>query len=193
MDRFVALTRGINVGGRNALPMNEVVEVFEGLGSRNVSTYIQSENVVFHGSSSAIRLGEEISAEIARRRGFAPHVLILTRTEFERAIENNPFPHGDSDPKAVHLGFLDSVPPNPDLDGLEELRVPSERFELIGRVFYLLAPGGVGRSKLAAKSERLLGVSMTDRNWKTVCRIVSMLRDDDAATGDHDREPNDSR
>ena len=179
MNGYVALIRGINVGGRNSLPMKELVEVLERLGCSNVKTYIQSGNVVFRATSTATRLGKEISAEIARRRGFKPHVLVLTRADFEQAIENNPFPVDDLNPKALHLGFLDSVPPAPDLRVLEDLRVPSERFELIGRVFYLLAPDGVGRSKLAAKNEKALGVSMTDRNWNTVCTIMSMLRQQD--------------
>jgi uncharacterized protein (DUF1697 family) len=70
---------------------------------------------------------------------------------------------------------LDSVPENPDLEALEAVRVPSERFELKGQVFYLYAPEGIGRSKLAASAERKLGVPMTDRNWRTVTKIVSML------------------
>jgi uncharacterized protein (DUF1697 family) len=114
-----------------------------------------------------------VADEIVRRRGFKPHVLVLERSEFERAIDNNPFPEGESN--TLHLGFLDSVPSCPDLHGLEALRAPSERFELIGQVFYLFAPDGVGRSKLAAKSEKALGVPMTDRNWRTVTRIMSLL------------------
>ncbi len=175
MKSYVALIRGINVGGRNSLPMKELVAVLQDIGCSNVETYIQSGNVVFQSNSAAERLTEEIATGIFRHRGFRPHVLVLEQAEFERAIDNNPFPEGESDPKALHLGFLDSVPSNPDLQGLQAVRAPSERFELIGRVFYLFAPDGVGRSKLAAKSEKALGVPMTDRNWKTVGRIMSML------------------
>ncbi|HET8646920.1 MAG TPA: DUF1697 domain-containing protein, partial [Vicinamibacteria bacterium] len=74
-------------------------------------------------------------------------------------------------PTSLHLGFLASVPKNPDLDGLENLRSETERFRLIAGVFYLHAPDGVGRSKLAARAERLLGAPMTDRNWRTVCKL----------------------
>lgn len=175
MKSYVALIRGINVGGKNSLPMKELTQAVEDIGCHNVRTYIQSGNVVFHSAATAARLSEEIADEIVRRRGFKPHVLVLEKSEFKRAVDNNPFPEGGSDSKALHLGFLDSVPSSPDLQALEALRVPSERFELMGRVFYLLAPDGVGRSKLAAKSEKALGVPMTDRNWKTVSKIVSML------------------
>jgi uncharacterized protein (DUF1697 family) len=155
--------------------MKALIAALESIGCSNVKTYIQSGNVVFHSTSPATRLTGEIASEIYRRRGFKPHVLVLEQSEFERAIDNNPFPEGESDLKALHLGFLDSVPSNPDLQSLQAVRAPSERFELIGRVFYLLAPEGVGRSKLAAKGERVLGVPMTDRNWKTVGKIMSMF------------------
>lgn len=180
MISYVALIRGINVGGKNSLPMKELIAALEGIGCSNINTYIQSGNVVFHNTSPAALLTEEIAAEILRRRGFKPHVLVLERSEFERAVDNNPFLESESDPKALHLGFLDSVPLSPDLQSLQAVRAPSEKFELIGRVFYLLAPDGVGRSKLAVKSEKSLGVPMTDRNWKTVSKIMSMLEEHSA-------------
>jgi uncharacterized protein (DUF1697 family) len=179
MNRYTALIRGINVGGKNLLPMKDLTEILESIGCRRVKSYIQSGNVVFDSAFKAARLTEEIADGISARRGFKPHVLVLEKSEFEMAIANNPFMVGEPDYKALHLGFLDSIPPNPDLQRLESLKAPSERFELIGRVFYLHAPDGIGRSKLAANSEKALGVPMTDRNWKTVLKIMSMLEDQD--------------
>jgi uncharacterized protein (DUF1697 family) len=69
------------------------------------------------------------------------------------------------------VSFLVSAPTNPNLKALEGLKKESERFELIDSVFYLHAPEGVGRSKLAANAEKLLGAPMTDRNWRTVCAL----------------------
>jgi uncharacterized protein (DUF1697 family) len=102
---------------------------------------------------------------------------LLEKQEFERAIRTNPFPDAESDPKGLHFGFLDSVPSTPDLKKLEALKTKSERFALINKVFYLHAPDGVGRSKLAANSERLLGCSMTDRNWRTVGKLRDMAEE----------------
>jgi uncharacterized protein (DUF1697 family) len=175
MKSYAALIRGINVGGKNLLPMKELTEVLESIGCSSVKTYIQSGNVVFLSNFHAAQLAEEIAAGIAARRGFKPYVLVLEKSDFERAVDNNPFSASESELQALHLGFLDSIPPNPDLKRLESLRAPSERFELIHRVFYLLAPDGIGRSKLAANSEKALGVPMTDRSWKTVRKIMSML------------------
>jgi uncharacterized protein (DUF1697 family) len=172
MKTRIALFRGINVGGRNSLPMKELVALIEELGCRNVRTYIQSGNAVFEcGEGESARLAERISAAIGKRRGFEPSVLLLSIGEFEKAMRRNPFPEAETDPKSLHVSFLASTPKRPDLKRLESLRKASERFRLIGRVFYLHAPEGVGRSKLAAAAERCLGVQMTDRNWKTASEI----------------------
>lgn len=175
MDSYLALIRGINVGGRNALPMRELVEVLEGLGCDGVRTYIQSGNVVFRSTASAAQLSEAIAAGIALRRAFEPRVLVWRRAAFEQAVEQNPFPDAESDPRTLHLGFLESPPSSPDLARIESLKSPGEQFALAGQAFYVLAPNGLGRSRLAAQSEEALGVPMTMRNWRTVCRLRAML------------------
>ena len=178
MKTYIALFRGINVGGKNGLPMKELVAILEDLGCRNVKTYIQSGNAVFESKEKdASRLSHKISVEIKKRRRFEPYVLLLELEEIERAITENPFREAETAPKTLHVGFLASAPGNPDLKALESLKKESERFHLIDSVFYLHAPEGVGRSRLAANAERLLGVSMTDRNWRTVCKIRDMARE----------------
>ncbi len=178
MKTYIALFRGINVGGKNTLPMKELVALLEDLGCRNVKTYIQSGNAVFESKiTDPSQLANDISIEVKKRRGFGPFVLVLGIKELEKAITNNPFPEAENDPKALHLGFLASAPKNPDLKKLESLRRASERFHLIDNIYYLHAPEGVGQSKLAANTERFLGVSMTDRNWRTVCKIMEMAKE----------------
>lgn len=178
MKTYIALFRGINVGGNHALPMKTLSALLEDLGAQNVRTYIQSGNAVFeHQQTDAARLSAQISAEIKQRCGFEPHVLLAERADIERVIKENPFPEAADEPKTLHVGFLVSAPPKPQLDALERIKLDSERFELIGKVFYLHAPEGVGRSKLAASAEKLLGVPMTDRNWRTVCKLWEMAQD----------------
>lgn len=175
MNTYVALFRGINVGGNCALPMKELVATLEEIGARKVKTYIQSGNAVFESvEKNLARLSKQLSAEIMKRRGFEPHVHILTFEALEKATAENPFPEAVADPSSLHLGFLASRPKSPDLNKLSSLRKESERFHLTESVFYLHAPEGVGRSKLAASSEKLLGVPMTDRNWRTVCKVMEM-------------------
>src|SRR5512140_2733934 len=159
MKTYIALFRGINVGGKNTLPMKELVALLDDLGCRNVKTYIQSGNAVFESEiTDTSRLSSNIGIEIKKRCGFQPFVLLLGIKEIRKAVTNNPFPEAENDPKALHIGFLASAPKNPDLKTLEGLRRTSERFRLIDNVFYLHAPEGIGRSKLAANTERLLGV-----------------------------------
>lgn len=172
MSTWVALLRGINVGGKNRLPMKDLVAVLESFGARNVKTYIQSGNAVFQSAEENYsRLSTNISAEIEKRHGFKPHVFILGLDAIEDAILKNPFPEAEANPGSLHLGFLASSPKNPDTEKLNKLKKESEQFRLIDSVFYLYAPEGIGRSKLSAASENLLGVPMTDRNWKSVCKI----------------------
>jgi uncharacterized protein (DUF1697 family) len=158
--------------------MKELAAVLEEFGARNVKTYIQSVNVVFVSpDKDAARLAGKISLAIKKRRGFEPHVLLLELKDLERAIKKNPFPEAADDPQILHAGFLASAPEKPDLKTLESLKSNGERFRLIDNVFYLHAPDGIGRSKLAAKAEKLLGVPMTDRNWRTVCKIREMAQE----------------
>jgi len=177
LDIWVALLRGINVGGKNSLPMPTLVALLAELGAREIKTYIQSGNAVFRcPEEDTPHLGERLSAAINARHGFAPQVLILGLAAIAKAMVENPFPEAVADPGHLHLGFLARSPEHPDLEKLERLRRESERFCLGERVFYLYAPEGVGRSKLAANSERALGVVMTDRNWQTVSRIMELAR-----------------
>lgn len=173
MHTYIALFRGINVGGKNPLPMKGLVAILENIGARNVRTYIQSGNAVFQSAETdLVQLSKQLAAEIKKRQGFEPCVIILTPAALQSAMNNNPFP--ESDPTGLHLGFLADPPMTPDLERLNKLKTEKERFHLSDTVFYLHAPDGVGRSKLAAGAEKLLGVPMTDRNWRTVCKIMEL-------------------
>jgi len=172
MNTYIAFFRGINVGGKNSLPMKELVALLEEIGAQKVKTYIQSGNAVFQSAENDLtQLSQKITFEVKKRHGFEPCVIIFGLDTIIRAIEKNPFPEAETEPGSLHLGFLASKPINPDMEKLQSLRTESERFHLGDNVFYLHAPDGVGRSKLAANAEKLLGVPMTDRNWRTVCKV----------------------
>ena len=135
MKTYIALFRGINVGGKNVLPMKELVALLEDLDCRKVKTYIQSGNAVFEIKGKDVsRLSNKISVEFKKHRGFEPYVLLSGLEEIEKAITENPFPEAETDPKALHLGFLASAPENPDLKTLESLKKDSERLHLIYNV-----------------------------------------------------------
>ncbi len=176
MNTYIALFRGINVGGRNILPMKALAGLLEDMGCENVKTYIQSGNVVLRNKEKqANKIAGEISAKILENHGFEPRVFLLEISELQDAVENNPFDTEDG--KALHFSFLDSYPENPDLERLMALKSKSEEFKLHKKVFYLYAPDGIGRSKLAEKVERCLGVPVTVRNWNTVRKLMSMVEE----------------
>ena len=178
MNTFIALFRGINVGGKNILPMRNLTELLEGLGLSRVKTYIQSGNVVFQSENkNTADLSHQISTAIGKGYGFTPQVLLLEMKELQQAIASNPFPQGENEPKTLHLFFLESPPKNPDVETLENLKAHSEQFMLANNVFYLYAPDGFGRSKLATKVEKALGVGATARNWRTVSKIMSIAQE----------------
>lgn len=163
------------MGGHNKLPMRELVQLLEALSLVNVKTYIQSGNVVFQSERDDLTvLSKEISTAVHDSHGFTPQVLLMSLVDLETAVARNPFPAATEEPKSLHFYFLETAPPQPDLDALEALKTGREQFELIGSVFYLNAPDGIGRSKLATKVENALGVAATARNWRTVSKVLAM-------------------
>jgi uncharacterized protein (DUF1697 family) len=176
MNTYIALFRGINVGGNNLLPMKDLVKILEGLGCGQIKTYIQSGNVLFQIQKVwAGKIAGEIGSKILESHGFEPKVMVLEISELQDAIKNNPFPTADG--KALHLFFLESLPENPDSAKLTALKSNSEEFKLHKKVFYLYAPDGVGRSKLAVSVEKCLGVPATGRNWNTVMKLMEMVKE----------------
>jgi uncharacterized protein (DUF1697 family) len=175
MKTYIALLRGINVGGRNKLPMADLRELLQELGLQQARTYIQSGNVAFESDRDDLpQLSEEISASINGRFGFEPAVLLMTDETLQTAAEANPFPEAISEPKKLHLYFMAAAPPEPDLQAMQDLAQDGEQFALKDRIFYFYAPEGIGRSKLAAKIEKLLGVPATARNWRSVDSILEL-------------------
>jgi len=176
MQTWIALLRGINVGGHNILPMAKLKSDLESLQLHNVRTYIQSGNAVFDSAvKTASVLSKKIADRIEEQHGFRPQLLLLSRRDLLTAIESNPFPEAASDPKTLHFLFLAEPAANPNIEALDDMKAPTERFKLTSGVFYLHAPDGIGRSKLAASAERQLGVVTTGRNYRTVEKLWSMV------------------
>jgi uncharacterized protein (DUF1697 family) len=175
---WIGLLRGVNVGARNRLPMAELRQIIADVGGADVRTYVQSGNAVFTAAADdRAALAQRLAAALERAKGFRPAVLLLTCDELVQAMAANPFPEATAEPTTLHLFFLSRVPPHPDLDALERVRAGAERYALRGMVFYLWSPGGIGRSKLAAKAERALGVEATARNWRTVEHLAELLQE----------------
>ncbi len=175
MNAFVALLRGINVGGKNILPMKEFRDLLLTLGCADVATYIQSGNAVFTYAGNAARLPELISAGVESGFGFRPSVMVLTADDFDAVAAANPFAAETAEPKLLHVWFVQKPASNANTVRMDEIASGGEKFLLTDAAFYLHAPEGVGRSKLASAVEKCLGVPATARNWRTVSRIGEML------------------
>ena len=170
MQQFIILFRGINVGGKNLLPMKEFVALLEQKNYQDVSSYIQSGNVVLTCESHRTL---EIKTIISEKYGFSPKIFILNAAELSVAIGNNPYTEYEG--KFVHFYFCQNeVELNH--DKLNKFIDQSEEYHLKGNVFYLHAPNGIGRSKLVSNIESCLGQAATGRNLNTVNKIGSMVK-----------------
>ena len=173
MPISIVLLRGVNVGGRNKLPMASFAELLSQLGAADVQTVIQSGNAVV---SAAKQLSPAAIAEaLQTEHGFECPVQVWTRTKFLQAVDRNPFPDAVAEPKSLHLFFLQATPTKSAVAALTELCRNDEQIQVIGNVLYLHAPQGIARSKLAQAADRVLSVSTTARNWQTTMRIAKLL------------------
>jgi uncharacterized protein (DUF1697 family) len=174
----VALLRGINVGGKNKLPMRELVALFEDAGCADVTTYIQSGNVVFCAAPrTAAKLTEQLRARIRERFGLEVPVVLRDAAELASAARANPFLARGDEPDRLHVMFLADAPSKAAVAALDPQRSPSDEFVVKGREVYLSLPNGVARSKLTnAWFDAKLGTVSTLRNWRTVLKLVEMTR-----------------
>jgi uncharacterized protein (DUF1697 family) len=178
MPTYIAMLRGINVGGNKRVEMSRLRESCEGLGFERVRTYIQSGNVIFRagkGSTSTVarRMEEMLLADF----GFAVSVIARTSKEMGDAIQNNPFLKKDKgiDSTKLHITFLSQAPLPAELKKLEILAAKSEQLRCRGREIYLYLPDGYGRTKLANNAiEKVLSSTATTRNWNTVNRLYTL-------------------
>jgi len=180
VNTLVALLRGINVGGRNRVPMADLCETFTSLGFERVETVIQSGNVCFdadgdlHTPELESDLCSTIAAAIATRFEVRSPVLIRTDTQFATAVEAHPFVPGEFDSKYHHIMFLAS-PPGREAHSIADLS-PQDRHLMIGREIHVLYTSGSARSKFTvANVERRLGVMATARNLPTCHKILDLL------------------
>ncbi|MCE9687572.1 DUF1697 domain-containing protein [Shewanella sp. AS16] len=168
MKTYIVLFRAINVGGKNVLPMKELVSLLEALGFEGVKSYIQSGNLILKGNNPP---GAEVVAALEARFGFRPEMMTLEKSEFDACVANNPFVAAEG--KTLHCYFCNESP-RLNQERLEQLAADTEEYRLIDRVFYLRAPNGIGRSKLVANLESCLGVKATGRNLNTVNKLQQM-------------------
>lgn len=172
--RFVALLRGINVGGKNKLPMADLTAMFQKAGAREVATYIQSGNVVYR-AADAEGVARGVERLIVDRFGFEAPVVVRSAADFARVLRDNPFLAAGEDPEKLHVGFLAKAPSAAAIASLDQGRSLPDRFIVKGAEVYLHLPNGVARTKLTnAYFDSRLGTVTTIRNYNTVLMLAAM-------------------
>jgi uncharacterized protein (DUF1697 family) len=173
MPVYVALLRGVNVGGARKLPMKELAPALSGLGLEDVVTYIQSGNVVFRAPAGArTKLVSQVERRIEDVFGLDVTVMLRTPAQLAKLIDANPF---DDDVSKLHVAFLDRKPTKAAVAKLDPGRSPPDEFAVKGTEIYLHFPNGSGRTKLGGEYfERTLGVRATARNWRTVTKLLEL-------------------
>jgi uncharacterized protein (DUF1697 family) len=182
MPTYVALLRAVNVGGTGKLPMADLRKLLEGLGFKNIETYIQSGNVVFDAAGSAAKVKAAVTAALEKLMGAPVEVMVRTHEELSRIIAGNPFAaEAAADGARVHVGFLAGVAPAGAEAGLHRIvtQYPArrDRYHLAGDTLYLHLPDGAAETKFSGKTmDRALGVAATGRNWNTVLKLHAMSK-----------------
>ena len=180
MPIYIALLRGINVGGNKPIKMDELRKSFEALGLDQVATYIQSGNVVFKASKvSSSSLSRKIEEKILGDFGHSVSVILRTADEMKQTIANNPFLKDRGiDPTRLHVTFLSDAPSSSALEKLEKMKMKPDRSCCLGKEIYLYLPNGTAQSTLMKTPlDRMLSVVTTTRNWNTVNQLLQMCVD----------------
>jgi uncharacterized protein (DUF1697 family) len=186
MPTHVALLRGINLGGRNRVAMADLRAITGELGHTDVSTYIQSGNVLFTAPPDAETAvtAQAMTAAIAAKLGVTAPVVVVTREELSGIVDANPFPH-EPEPRRVHAVVL-SEPPGTELLAKLDAAVTQaaangapDRVHAAGRALYLHTPDGYGASDLAQTVIKIVsspkaGITGTARNWATITKLLEL-------------------
>ncbi|GET21019.1 DUF1697 domain-containing protein [Prolixibacter denitrificans] len=178
MNQYIAILRGINVGGNRKIKMADLKELFAGMSFTEISAYIQSGNVLFSSAKEedSVALGDKLEQAIADTFGFAVPVIVRTVEELQQAIATNPFyASPDSDIERLHLTFLKTAPAPAQLAVINQINHLPDKFNIIGNHAFVYCSGRYSESKLTNSFfEKKLKVPATTRNWKTVLKLVDL-------------------
>jgi uncharacterized protein (DUF1697 family) len=181
MASYIALLRGINVGGRNKIAMANLRELATGLGLSSVTTVLQSGNLVFSaaGKTSAA-LESLLEKETAKRLGVAAAYIVRSAAELAKVADANPFPQqAKDDPSHLVVMFLKSAATAKDVQAVEAAIKGRETVSGTGKQLYIVYPDGIGDSKLTgALIESKLGGRGTARNWNTLLKLLALASND---------------
>jgi uncharacterized protein (DUF1697 family) len=175
MPVFVAMLRGVNVGG-NSLKMDWLREACEGIGLKDVRTYVQSGNIIFGSGLAAAKLGRSLKALIDAKTRLPVTVVIRSAPEMAKIVAGNPFlKRRDIDLARLYVTLLSGAPPKPAADRLDALAGSRDEYRMAKQEVYLHCPVSYGQTRLSNTAiEKALAVGATTRNWNTVTTLCDM-------------------
>jgi uncharacterized protein (DUF1697 family) len=175
---YLALLRGINVGGKNKIRMTELSAMFVEAGGKNVRTFIQSGNVIFDSNDRiSAKVPLRVAEQITKSFGYNTPVVLRSRVELEDAISNNPFLKAGAPEDSLFHVILADLPATSKIEALDPNRSPGDEYIVRGREIYLRLPNGVADSKLTnAYFDSKLATTSTGRNWRTVTKLLELMK-----------------
>jgi uncharacterized protein (DUF1697 family) len=177
MTTYVALLRGINVGGNQMIAMADLRAVLADMGFADVRTLLQSGNVVFRaGAQAPARLESRLEKAIGARFGFTPDLHVRTGDEWRDVVAGNPFPaEAKADPGHLLVTFFRAPLDAAKVKALQAAITGPELVRSRGRHLYMTFPNGVGTSRAPVLADKTLGVRGTARNWNTVRKLAALV------------------
>jgi uncharacterized protein (DUF1697 family) len=178
MTRYALLLRGVNVGKDNVLRMADLRVILEEAGCSDVQTYVQSGNAVFGTRLGIAVLTEAIERALERHMGRPIATTLRTHAQLSAIVEANPFGEVATKPACLCVTFLSHAPKKGELAPLHSHDFAPELLRVSGREIYSWHPNGQGGSPLAAAIGKLrLPGAVTTRNWNTVGKLLSLVRE----------------
>ena len=177
MKTYIALLRGINVGGQKKMPMVEVRKMMTNIGFKDVQTYIQSGNIIYRSeSNSTIEMEGMIQGAIENTFGFDVPVLVKSVNEIQYILTKNPYNNeNDLAKNRVYFVLLQDTPDAELVKTFKSMDFPNEKFMVFNTCVYLCCKNGYGKAKLSNNFiERKLKVKATARNYRTMNKLLEL-------------------
>jgi len=177
MNRKIGILRGINVGGKRKILMADLKSICEKLGLKNVTTYIQSGNLIFNSDKTNSELENDLERAITDKYGFDVPVIVRAEIELKNSISNNPFFEKGADIKQLHLTFLKEKPNKENIEKILTFNYEPDKFKIDDKDAFIFCAGKYHESKLTNNFfEKQLKVGATTRNWKTVMKLSELSK-----------------
>jgi uncharacterized protein (DUF1697 family) len=176
MKKYIAFLRGINVGGNNIIKMSDLKALFESLLFKNVSTYLQSGNVIFNSDNSNDEiLRKAIEDKILEKLNLSVPIILRTQGDLEKIILNNPYLIKNIEGEnKLYVTCLSKEADLKDVEKINEIESEADEFKIIGKEIYLFCPNGYGKTKFNNTFfEKKLKLTATTRNWNTINNLAN--------------------